>query len=185
MNPLFVTGNAHKADQMQKLLGVAIDHHKLDVDEIQSKNPEDVIEHKVRQAYDIAKRPVFVDDFSFWFDDLDGLPGPFIKFFIEADSALEKLCRIADTLPSRRVTARAYFGYYDGVKLEIIYGELQGKIADHPRGTLGIATDFVFEVDGCDGKTRSELSQERYDEVYAKVRDIEHVREFLKSEGYE
>lgn len=185
MKPLFVTGNAHKAEQMEKLLGINIDHQKLDLDEIQSRDPAEVIEHKVRQAYDIVKRPVFVDDFSFWFDDLDGLPGPFIKFFIEADGALEKLCRIADTLASRRVTARAYFGFYDGDELKIMYGELKGEIVEHPRGTIGIATDFVFAVDGYGGKTRSELPQDEYDTVYATVRATEKIREYLAGKGYE
>lgn len=182
--PLFVTGNAHKAEHIEKLIGVDIDHQKLDVDEIQSRDPAEVIEHKVRQAYAIAQRPVFVDDFSFWFDDLNGLPGPFIKFFLEGDNALEKLCRLADTLPTRRVTARAYFGYYDGKELTILYGELKGEITTEPRGnaTYGIGTDFVFAPDGYDGKTRAELDQATYDKVYSIVRATDEVREFLRSQ---
>ncbi len=183
MKPLFITGNQHKAQYIERLLGVPIDHQKLDVDEIQSKNPEDVIAHKVKQAYAIAKRPVFVDDFSFWFDDLDGLPGPFIKFFVEGDNSLEKLCRLADNLPSRRVTGRSYFGYYDGVELTIFHGEIKGEIADHPRGTdeHGIGTDYVFAVDGYGGRTRCELSAEEYDEVYMAVRPIDEFKKFLST----
>lgn len=180
-HPVFITGNAHKAEQMKKMLGIAFDHQKVDLDEIQSKDPAEVIEHKVRQAYEIIKRPVFVDDFSFWFDDLNKLPGTFIKFFADSNEALEKLCRLADGLPSRRVTARAYFGYFDGKDLKIIYGELKGEIVDHPRGELGIATDHVFAVDGYDGKTRSELSREDFDAVYAKVRALSEIKSFLQS----
>ncbi len=179
--PVFITGNAHKAQQMEKMLGVPFDHQKLDLDEIQSKDPAEVIEHKVRQAYGIIKRPVFVDDFSFWFDDLDGLPGPFIKFFAGDDVALEKLCRLADGLPSRRVTARAYFGYFDGEELKVIHGELRGEIVDHPRGDLGICTDRVFAVDGYGGRTRSELSRDEFDVVYAEVRALDEVKRFLQS----
>jgi non-canonical purine NTP pyrophosphatase (RdgB/HAM1 family) len=184
MNPLFVTGNHHKAEHMQKLLHLPIDHRKLDLDEIQSKNSEEVIEHKVRQAYSIARRPVFVDDFSFWFDELNGLPGPFIKYFIQEDGALEKLCRLADGLASRRVTARAYFGYYDGSQLKIIYGELKGEITMHPQGSAdyAIGTDFVFAVDGWGGRTRGELTQSEYEEVYSEVRAISAMRDFLKGQ---
>lgn len=183
MRPLFVTGNPHKAEHIGKLIGVPIDHMALDVDEIQSRDPEEVIEHKVRQAYAIAKRPVFVDDFSFWFDDLNGLPGPFIKYFIQDEDALEKLCRLADGLPSRRVSARAYFGYYDGNEITILYGEIKGIISDHPRGTAeyGIGTDFVFEVDGYGGRTRSELGKKEYEDLYSIVRASKKVREFLLS----
>lgn len=180
-HPVFITGNAHKAEQMEKMLGLPFDHQKLDLDEIQSKDPAEVIEHKVRQAYEIIRRPVFVDDFSFWFDNLGNLPGTFIKFFAGDDEALEKLCRLADGLPSRRVTARAYFGYYDGEELKIIYGELRGEIADRPRGNLGICTDRVFAVDGYGGRTRSELSRDEFDAVYAEVRALDEVKRFLQS----
>lgn len=182
MKPLFITGNKHKAENIERLLGIQIDYQKLDVAEIQSKSPEDVIAHKVKQAYTIAQRPVFVDDFSFWFDDLDGLPGPFIKYFIEENGSLEKLCRLADNLPTRRVTARSYFGYFDGEKLTIFYGEIKGEITDHPRGTddYGIGTDFVFAVDGYGGRTRCELTRDEYDEVYRRVRPIDQFKEFLE-----
>ena len=185
MNPLFVTGNLHKAEHMQKLLDIPIDHKQLELDEIQSRNPEEVIEHKVRQAYEIVQRPVFVDDFSFWFDGLNGLPGPFIKYFIDGDDALEKLCRIADGLSSRRVTARAYFGFYDGSDLTIIFGELKGNATMHPQGNAAyaIGTDFIFAVDGWGGRTRGELTQAEYEEVYSQMRATDKVREFLKQKG--
>lgn len=184
VTPVFITGNQHKADHFRRLLGLPFDHQSLDLEEIQSTRPEKVIEHKVRRAYEVIGRPVFVDDFSFWFDELDGLPGPFIKYFIGTPEKLEKLCRLADGLASRRVTARAYFGYYDGDKVTIIYGELKGTITEHPQGdaSYAIATDFVFAVDGYEGKTRGELGEAEYDEVYRKVRATDEVRAFLLSQ---
>lgn len=179
--PLFITGNSHKAEHIQNLLGIPIDHKKLDIDEIQSQYPEEVIEHKVRQAYEVVQRPVFVDDFSFWFDELDDLPGTFIKFFVKDNAAIEKLCRLADGLASRRVTARAYTGYFDGEKVQIVHGELKGDITMHPRGNAdyAIATDFVFAVDGYGGKTRAELSRKDYEAVYERVRAVNKVRKML------
>ncbi len=181
MKPVFITGNAYKAEHFQRLCDVQFDHQKLDLDEIQSRDSVEIIEHKVKQAYDIIERPVFVDDFSFWFDELNGMPGPFIKFFEGSDAALEKLCRLADGLESRRVTARAYFGYFDGEELKIIHGELRGEIVQHPRGTRGVGTDFVFAIDGYGGKTRAELSLKEFDAVYAKVRAVNEINAFLRS----
>lgn len=183
--PLFITGNTHKAHHMKNLLGVPIDFQKLELMEIQSKNPEEIIERKVRQAYDIVQRPVFVDDFSWWFDDLDGLPGPFVKYFVEAKNGQEKLCRLADGLTNRRATARAYFGYYDGNEVNILFGEIKGEVVDHPRGEAeyAFATDFIFAVDGYGGRTRGELSREEYDEVYGAVRAVDKIREFLISKA--
>lgn len=187
MRPLFVTGNANKAAHMSNLLGVAIDHQKLDVGEIQARTSDEVIEHKVKQAYKIVKRPLFVDDFSLWVDELNGLPGPFIKYFIETEDGLEKICRMVDGLSSRRATARAYFGYYDGRELTIIYGEVRGDIANGPRGdaTWAFGSDPVFCVDGYGGRTRSEMSRDEYDEVFRQVRAIDRVRKFLLEQGSE
>ena len=184
MKPLFITGNTHKAEHMQRLIGVEIEHRKLDLEEIQSAKPEEIIEHKVRQAFDIVQRPVFVDDFSLWFDELDGMPGPFIKYFVGSPEKLEKLCRMADGLASRRATARAYFGYFDGEELRIIYGELKGVITQHPQGDAeyAFASDFVFAVDGYGGRTRAELRKPEYDEVYRRVRAIDEIARFLEAQ---
>lgn len=182
MKPVFITGNANKAKHMSNLLGLDIEHMPLDLVEIQSKQSEDIIEHKVREAYEQVKRPVFVDDYSLWFDDFDGLPGPFIKYFIEAEGGLEKLCRMADGLTSRRATARAYFGYYDGNEMTILHGEARGEIAEHPRGNAQYAfgSDPIFCVNGYGGRSRAELTRKEYDEVYKKVRGIDAIRSFLE-----
>ena len=97
---------------------------------------------------------------------------------------LEKLCRLADTLPTRRVTARAYFGHYDGGELTILYGKLKGEATTEPRGnaTYGIGTDFVFAPDGCDGKTRAELDWATYSKLYNTLRAADGVRDFLRSQ---
>lgn len=157
-------------------------HRAVELDEIQSKHPEEVIEHKVRQAYQVVQQPVIVDDFSLWFDELDGLPGPFIKFFVTANNGLENLCRMADGLSSRRATARAYVGYFDGNSVKIMYGELKGEIAQDPRGKSAYAfgSDPVFCVDGYGGRSRAELDHSEYDEVYRKLRAIDDVRVFLE-----
>ncbi len=183
---VFLTGNPNKAKNMSRLLGIDIDHQKVDVDEIQSKSPEAVIERKVRQAYELIQKPVMVDDFSMWLDDLDGLPGPFIKFFVDAKNGLINLCRIADGLPSRRATARSYIGIYDGEELKIFYGEIKGEISNEPRGggEHAYGSDPVFIADGYNGKTRSELTAEQYDEVYMRVRPLQQVREYLQLKNY-
>ena len=56
----FITGNQNKADFLAKHLGVPVAHHKLDLDEIQSLDPRVVVEHKVRQAYEVLNKPVLV-----------------------------------------------------------------------------------------------------------------------------
>jgi inosine/xanthosine triphosphate pyrophosphatase family protein len=82
-NVTFITGNQHKADYLSKYLGYPVDHVKLDLDEIQSTDLKAIVEHKVRQAFGLVRKPVIVEDVSLEFEALGGLPGPFIKFFVE------------------------------------------------------------------------------------------------------
>lgn len=179
--PIFITGNQDKADYLARTLGIALEHHKLDLDEIQSPDPQVVIEHKVRQAYEILKQPVLVEDTSLSFNALDGLPGTFIKFFVEAENGLENLCRMLDGFDDRSAYASAVYGYYDGVTFESFGGRLDGIISDHARGDGGYGWDKIFEPEGYGGLTRAELSPERDLESYSKIRDFEALRSYLNA----
>ena len=177
----FITGNQHKADNLARLLGLPLDHVKLDLDEIQSVELQEIVEHKARQAYEIIKGPVIVDDVSLSFTALSGLPGPFVKFFVEAGT--EKLCRMLDGFDTRSAVGRAGVGYYDEHGFRYFEGEIHGTVADHPRGNGGFGSfgwDAIFEPEGYGGRTRAELTQEEYDEVYRKIRPIKDLKHFLE-----
>lgn len=177
---VFVTGNQHKADLLARLLGFPIEHKKADVHEIQALDIAEVAEHKARSAYELIQKPVLVDDFGTYFDALDGLPGAFTKFFVDAEDGAEMMCRLLDSFDSRRAVATSVMVYYDGDEVRTFRGEVHGMVADHPRGERGIGTDTIFIPDGYGDRTRAELSQDEYDEVYMKVRPIEVVRKFLE-----
>ena len=82
-NITYITGNQHKADYLANYLGHPIDYQKVDLDEIQSMDLMEIVRHKVRQAYNVIKKPVVVEDTSLEFKALGGLPGPFIKHFLQ------------------------------------------------------------------------------------------------------
>ena len=82
MQPItFITGNQKKADYLAKYLGFSVWHQKINLDELQSLSLREIVEHKVKQSYDIIKKPVLVEDVSLEFSALGKLPWPFIKFF--------------------------------------------------------------------------------------------------------
>lgn len=174
----FITGNQNKADYLVKLLGLPIEHQKVDLDEIQSTNLKEVVEHKVRQAYEIIKKPVLVEDVSLVFNALSGLPGPFIKFFVD-ESGLDACCKMLDGFSDRSARASCVFGYYDGKDLHFFEGGLNGQIAKSPRGESGYGWDRIFEPEGYGGKTRAELSQAENDKTYQIIKPFDHLRDFL------
>lgn len=175
----FITGNPHKADYLSCMLDLPLKHRAVDLTEIQSTSLEEVVEHKVRQAYTVAKRPVLVEDVALEFTALGGLPGPFIKFFVEAPNGLENLCRMLDGFGDRSAVAACVFGYYDGQQVKLFRAELGGVIAKHPAGDGGFGWDKIFCPDDYEGKTRAELTPDEDAETYRLFKPIDSVRRFL------
>jgi inosine triphosphate pyrophosphatase len=179
--PIFITGNQNKADHLAKSLGITLEHQKVDLDEIQSMSLGEIVTHKVKQAYGLVGKPVLVEDVSLSFSALNGLPGPFIKFFLSVPDGLEKLCSMLDGFDDRRARGECVYAYYDGDHLEIFRGSLDGVVPRSPRGENGFGWDAIFEPDGYGGKTRAELSPDEYAEVYEVIRPFAALRDFLKS----
>jgi non-canonical purine NTP pyrophosphatase (RdgB/HAM1 family) len=178
--PVFITGNQHKADYLAKMLGIPLDHHKVDLDEIQSVNLEEIVIHKAKQAYETIRRPVLVEDVALSFSALNGLPGPFVKFFVESENGLENMCRMLDGFNSRSARAECMFAYYDGNECTVIAGGLDGSIADNPKGDGGFGWDQIFCPEGYEGKTRAELILEQNEATYKTIKPIAKLREFLE-----
>ncbi len=178
--PVFVTGNADKAKKFSEYVGRNIEHIKLDVDEIQTVNPKDLVAHKLRQAYQQINRPVLVEDVSFSLTALGGeLPGPFIKFFVDIEDGPEKLCRMLDGFGSRSAMVQTTFGYFDGQDIHFFVSQSSGKVAENPRKGIGFGFDSIFIPDDFDGRTASQLTDQEYQDYYHKNKPLHQVKQFL------
>lgn len=178
---IFVTGNRKKADNFSKYMGASIGHHSADLDEIQTLDVKKLVEHKVKQAYEQLRQPVLVEDVTFTFDVTDGLPGPFIKFYINAQDGLEIMCRMLDSFENRDAIASCTYGYFNGSAIKFFTGSLRGSVARHPRGSNGYGFDPIFQPDGFGGKTAAELDEHEYDKYYSTIKPFTKVKEFLES----
>lgn len=154
----FITSNRAKAQQLGLHLGVELEHQAIELTEIQSLDLEEVVAHKAREAFEAVKRPVLVEDMAMVFNAFGRLPGPLVKWFFQEIGA-EGLCRLLDGQKDRTGKAMVVFGYYDGNTLKTYSGEVNGIIADAPRGKSGFPSDTIFIPDGHD-KTWSEMSAE-------------------------
>lgn len=176
-NVTFITGNQNKADYLSKYLGHPVAHLKLDLDEIQSMDLKEIVEHKVRQAYEIIKKPVIVEDVALEFEALGGLPGPFIKFFVEK-VPFEVICSMINGL-TRKATARCIFGYYDGKDLKLFEGGLKGEIAEKPAGNNGYGWDRIFIPQGYK-VTRASFDEGDDQKTYLKIKPFAKLKKYLK-----
>lgn len=139
----FITGNKAKAEQLSIHLQYPVTHQKLDLSEIQSLDLSEVVEQKAKTAYELIKQPVLVEDTALTFLALGKLPGPLIKWFLqELDN--EGLCHLLNGYDNRGALAQVEFGYFDGANLHRFTGEMEGTIADKPRGNEGFGWDPVF-----------------------------------------
>lgn len=177
----FITGNQNKADYLARHLDVELDHQKIDLDEIQSKDPVVIAEHKAKQAFKILKKPVLIEDVSLEFVAMDNLPGPFVKFFIESKNGGELLCRMLDNFADRSAVARCVYTYFDGSELKTFNSTCLGNISDTPRGENGYGWDTVFELDGMNGKTNAELDSADYDIFQTSLKPFDELKLFLET----
>ncbi len=178
-NVTFITGNQNKADYLSKYLGYTVNHVKLNLDEIQSTDLNEIAEHKVKQAYELIKKPVIVEDVALEFDALGGLPGPFIKFFAEK-IPFEVICSMIGNGLTRKATARCVFGYYDGKDLELFEGSLGGEIAEKPSGNNGYGWDKIFIPEGY-AITRASLDEDDDQKTYLAIKPFAKLKKYLES----
>src|SRR5437879_3265219 len=105
----YVTGNPGKVKRFSHYIDYPLLHKDLDLLEIQSLEPAEIIEHKAREAYRHIQAPVLVEDTSLQFLPLGKLPGPFIKWFY-AELGTEGLCKLLAESQDRSARASVHIG---------------------------------------------------------------------------
>lgn len=153
---IFVTGNQNKLKEFESILGIKLNHTDLDLDEIQSVDVEEVAVHKAKQAYELLKEPVIVEDTGLYFEELNGLPGALVKFFIKK-LTLDQICSLVKE--NRKAAAITCIAYFDGKEAQVFKGEARGEIAKEPRGNTNFGWDPIFIPEGSN-QTFAEISFE-------------------------
>lgn len=156
----FVTGNVNKLAEAQAILGVDIKQWAIDLPEIQALDSQTVIAAKLAEAK--TKQPpgtFFVEDVSLHLSALGGLPGPLIKWFLQAIGSAG-IAQLVEILGDDRAEAKAVIGYVDPHGQEhYLVGSVMGKIVA-PRGQTNFGWDPIFQPDGFE-QTFAEMSPEQ------------------------
>jgi len=158
MEIIFITGNEDKFKEFQKMISFKIDRQKIDLPELQG-DPEDIVKEKAKLACQIVNKPCFVDDTSLCFNEWDGLPGPYIKHFLDKMGE-EKLAK-SFLLSSENKSAKAItsIGYCEpGEEPICVQGIIEGEIT-LPKGNGGFKKGWssIFIPNGTN-KTYAEMS---------------------------
>lgn len=178
-NIVLVTGNANKLREWHRLTpeGFVFESADIDLPEIQSTDLEEIVADKARRAYEALGKPVIVEDISAELVSMNGLPGPFIKFFIKAMGE-DVLYQLTKDEGGDAIIISCTIGYFDGNELLLATGKVPGKVVSQ-RGEHGFGFDKVFIPDGST-KTYSEMTPEEKDQVSHRSRA---VAAFIKMHG--
>lgn len=179
MKYTFITGNANKAKYVAEWLGEDVPHHKLDLDELQTFDLHELVEHKARQAYGMLQKPVMIEDAQLSFTALGKLPGPYIKWFIQ-ELGYPDLTKLLNSFEDRSAHGVCCYALFDGSAIHFFEGEMRGRIATEARGTGGFGFDSIFINDGYD-VTRAEMTEEQYAETSYRKKALDKLVAYVKA----
>ena len=178
LNPcFFVSTNSDKVREFKELLQIPIRNIELDLDELQTTNMNELLDHKVRQAYDKVDAPVIVEDTSLVFNAWNGLPGPMIKWFMK-EMGVKRLVKALSSFDDKSARAVCGVGYTDGETIRQFKGMIEGKIVT-PRGNFGFGWDCIFQPEGS-SLTYGEMNSEQKNKISARHKALEKFGHFLK-----
>ncbi|EGO27763.1 hypothetical protein SERLADRAFT_367323 [Serpula lacrymans var. lacrymans S7.9] len=184
INLVFVTGNANKLREVQYILSqgqrpIQIDSHDLDIPEIQGTTQE-VARAKCQRAAELLGGPCITEDTALCFKALNGLPGPYIKYFMKSIGH-DGLNSMLDGFPTKEAWALCTFAYSSGPDAEPILfeGRTEGMIVP-ARGPATFGWDPVFQAEDT-GKTYAEMTNEEKNFISHRYRALDKLRNYLES----
>ncbi|PBP20543.1 inosine triphosphate pyrophosphatase-like protein [Diplocarpon rosae] len=174
----FITSNKNKLTEVKAILGDTVDLHSqaLDLVEIQG-TIEEISADKCRRAAAVVNGPVLVEDTCLCFNALKELPGPYIKWFLEA-LGLEGLNNLLAAFPDKSAQAVCTFAYCVGKGHEpiIFQGRTDGKIVP-ARGPTSFGWDPIFEYEG---QTYAEMEKVEKNKISHRFKALEKLSKWLQ-----
>ncbi len=190
---LVATRNAHKTEEIQRILGPQFNVTDLaDHPEIPhiAESGTTFQENAILKAVAVSKRmPGFViaDDSGLEVEALGGAPGVHSARYAgmnatdqeKTDKLLEELTRVGATKNARRARFRCVLALAcKGNVLGAFEGIIKGQIADRPRGSHGFGYDPIFMPEGFQ-QTFGELGLAEKNQLSHRARALERLRTFL------
>ena len=179
----FVTGNKKKLEEVKRILGgdnvpFSIRNEKIDLPELQG-DPLDIAREKCAEAARRIDGAVITEDTSLCFTALNGLPGAYIKWFLDkcGHKGLNDLIASSEDKSAYAQTVVA-FAEGPGKEVMLFDGRTMGKIVP-ARGKLDFGWDPIFEPDEGKGQTYGEMSKEAKDAISHRSRAFGKFRSYL------
>jgi XTP/dITP diphosphohydrolase len=174
----FATTNSLKIGFYEYVFGVPLQTVPIELDDTQHVDTGEVALHKVRQAYKILHKPVFVDHAALSVRAWGGVPGGLTTSFLRP-LGLVNFCKMMQPFTDKYAEAVAAIAFTDGRLERKFVGTLPGRIAETPRGK-GWLWEAIFIPAGYD-LTFAELPEEEQRSITMRRTAIESFMDFLKN----
>ncbi len=162
MRVLLATGNAHKVDEIQDVLGDAfqLEARDLGVEETGATFEENAL-LKARALAASAGQLALGDDSGIEVDHLGGAPGIHSARWTDEGDWIPRVLRELDGVAAEgrgcRYVCAAAAVWPDGREL-VVRGTVEGHVADAPRGDGGFGYDPIVVPFEGDGRTFAEMT---------------------------
>lgn len=156
-----------------------LESEKIDLFEYQG-DEDFIIKHKCKDAFKIINKPVIVEDTSLKLSAFNGLPGPYIKYFLDKIGA-QSLFRMLKDWDDKEAIAECRIAFTSSINSEplIFLGQVKGHIVSC-RGQSGFGFDFCFQPVG-HSKTFAEMGIYEKNKISHRYLAIENMRQYFQS----
>lgn len=175
----FVSGNQFKIEETKKILekdGISIIPFDYKIEELQTLDVKKLVRDKLLKAFEKIGKPLFVEHTGLYIEYLNDFPGGLTQIFWDKLQK-EKFSEIIGKLSNNKTVAKTVIGYCDGKKIHFFEGEVEGKIADLPRGDTRFQWDCVFIPNG-ETQTFAEMG-DRKNEISMRSKALKEFKKFI------
>jgi XTP/dITP diphosphohydrolase len=180
---LLATGNAHKVEEIQRILGTDVEVVARDTgaEETGATFEENAL-IKARALAAATGELAVADDSGIEIDRLGGGPGIHSARWTAEDDWIPRVLReldgLAPTARGCRYVCAAAAVWPDG-REHVVVGTVEGRIAEGPRGTCGFGYDPIVVPNEGDGRTFGEMSPDEKQALSHRTRAFDQLRELL------
>ena len=184
---VMASGNSGKIKEAQEILKEynIIPMKELEINIDVEEDKETFVENAIKKAETIAKeldaKQCLADDSGIEIEYLNGFPGVHTKRWLNGTDR-ERNLAILDKLQGvpkekRKIKFITTMALSDGNKTISVEASIDGYVAETPRGDNGFGFDEIFELE--DGRTLAELTDAEKNEISARRKALEKLREKL------
>ena len=131
---VFVTHNKGKIESAKKALkNVNFKVFEYDLEEPRSDDIKEIATAKVKEAFEIVKKPCIALDTDFRIEELNGFPRAFVNFSLDT-IGINGILRLMEGKENRKCAFNECLAYHDGKDIHYFYGKHPGNLSEKTRG---------------------------------------------------